>query len=108
MVVVERSVFIEPKGIFACLRNSQPDLCDALIVAASDPDKIQIRAHRVILAAFSSSFAKLFKRQPDVTRPVEVRQIDYNSLNHVINFIYSGELKRLPENDEEDFYQVIF
>ena len=51
-----------------------------------------IPVHRNILAAVSTSFAKLFK-QGDYQTPLVVPVVDFETLEKIVNYIYRGSIE---------------
>ncbi|TRY62559.1 hypothetical protein TCAL_09022 [Tigriopus californicus] len=80
--------------------------CDALIMAEGDPEAITIKAHRVVLSAFSSVLKHKFLDQPDPSQVIRVKYIDYNGLMFALRLMYEGCVK-IPDGDLEGFFQVV-
>lgn len=80
--------------------------CDALIMAEGDPESLTIKAHRVVLSAFSSVLKHKFLEQPDPNQTIRVKYIDYNGLMFAIRLMYEGCVK-IPDGDLEGFFQVV-
>ena len=61
-------------------------------------DGQQLAAHRAILAASSPYFQKLFRRNKHIHPLVFMRDVDFQDLVAIVDFLYSGEANILQEN----------
>ena len=61
-----------------------------------------IAAHKVVLAAVSAKLEKLIDRAGDGVGPVTVRNIRFEILEMIVEFIYSGRVE-IEDADVEDF-----
>ena len=71
------------------LRNVQ-DFAD---VTLSCDEGVQIKTHKVILAACSSAFASILQSQTHPHPVIFLRGIDYNTISDTLDFVYYGEVK---------------
>ena len=61
-------------------------------------DGQQLEAHRAILAASSPYFQKLFRRNKHIHPLVFMRDVDFQDLVAIVDFLYSGEANILQDN----------
>ena len=61
-------------------------------------DGQQLAAHRAILAASSPYFQKLFRRNKHIHPLVFMRDVDFQDLVAIVDFLYSGEANILQDN----------
>ena len=61
-------------------------------------DGQQVEAHRAILAASSPYFQKLFRRNKHIHPLVFMRDVEFQDLVAIVDFLYSGEANILQDN----------
>ena len=79
----------------------QPDFADVTLVSE---DEKQIDAHKVILAAGSDFFKRLFLRNPH-PKPLLFLKVSHKHLQEVINFLYLGECN-VGQHEVENFLET--
>ncbi|XP_040568817.1 uncharacterized protein [Lepeophtheirus salmonis] len=90
------------KNEFSVLRQNG-DFFDVTLVCGSD----QIKAHKVILSAFSPLLCSIIKSVPHEHPLVYLRGIKFQHLESLLYFMYNGEVS-LTEDEFEDFLSTAF
>merc|ERR1712096_16840 len=74
------------------------------VTLASDGDK-QIKAHKIILSAFSPVFKNLLRKNPHPHPLILLKGLSPEDLDHMMKFIYIGEVE-IPQDDLQRFLEV--
>ena len=93
--------------------RQQNQMCDVILVAGERPNQLEFPAHRGVLSAGSLFFEGLFTSgmREEKEQKVKISQIQPSILEHVLNYLYTGEVKLTKENCEEilkaaDFFMI--
>ena len=68
-------------------------------------DEQHISAHKLILSASSTFFKKILKKSSHSNPLIYLTGVSFPDLEHILNYIYEGEVKLLQEN-LEDFMDI--
>merc|ERR1712183_1047368 len=74
------------------------------VTLASDGDK-QIKAHKIILSAFSPVFKNLLRKNPHPHPLILLKGLSPEDLDYMMKFIYIGEVE-VPQDDLQRFLEV--
>jgi len=74
------------------------------VTLASDGDK-QIKAHKIILSAFSPVFKNLLRKNPHPHPLILLKGLSPEDLDHMMKFIYIGEVE-VPQDGLQRFLEV--
>jgi len=74
------------------------------VTLASDGDK-QIKAHKLILSAFSPVFKNLLRKNPHPHPLILLKGLSPEDLDYMMKFIYIGEVE-VPQDDLQRFLEV--
>ena len=93
--------------------RQQNQMCDVILVAGERLNQLEFPAHRGVLSAGSLFFEGLFTSgmREEKEQKVKISQIQPSILEHVLNYLYTGEVNLTKENGEEilkaaDFFMI--
>merc|ERR1712223_1467225 len=90
-------------GSFRELRNNNKFSDISLSCRNTNGGSLSIRAHRVILSAYSRIFEDMFSNHPSTTDPmVYLKGVIFDDLKNLLDFMYNGEVS-VPQSNLASF-----
>jgi len=89
---------------FQSFRNDQELLDVSLVCSSSNGRNKTLRAHKVVLAAYSTVFKNIFRSLSDRRDPVVyLKGITHGNLSFILDFMYQGNVD-IPKSMINDFF----
>jgi len=80
---------------------SRSNFCDAKLTTKHVIGCIPV--HRIILSAVSKKLGKKFQDNLDGTEPIVINNVDFDVLEKIINYVYTGRVTFANDAEYEDF-----